>query len=149
VTDPPGADVTVDGRPVGMSPVTTEPLNPGPYHPVVASLDGYAPSRRSAKIDPSGVTELRMQLTQAEAESSIGAVVSTGVGYLTAATKPAARVTIDGRETGRWTPVPPANPIALPAGEHTIVFETADGKKHEEQLQIEAGKTARLIRSLP
>jgi serine/threonine protein kinase len=149
VTDPPGADVTVDGRPVGKSPVTTEPLNPGPYHPVVASLDGYAPSRRAAKIDPSGVTELRMQLTQAEAESGVGAVVSTGVGYLTAATKPAARVTIDGRETGRWTPVPPANPIALPAGAHTIVFETADGKKHEEQLQIEAGKTARLIRSLP
>jgi serine/threonine protein kinase len=149
VTDPPGADVTVDGRPVGKSPVTTEPLNPGPYHPVVASLEGYAPSRRAARIDPSAVTELRMQLTQAEAEASVGAVISTGVGYLTAATKPAARVTIDGRETGRWTPVPPANPIALPAGAHTVVFETADGKKHEEQLQIEAGKTARLIRSLP
>ncbi len=149
LTDPPGADVSVDGRPVGKSPVTTDLLNPGPWHPVVASLDGYTPSRRAAKLDPAGVTELRMSLSQQEAESSVAAVVPTGLGYLTAATKPAARVTIDGRETGRWTPVPPANPIALPAGAHTVVFETAEGKKIEEQLQVEAGKTSRLIRSFP
>ena len=147
VTDPPGADITVDGKPLGKSPVTTDLLNPGPYHPVVASLDGYAPARRAARLDPTGVTELRLSLAQQEAESAV--VAATGVGYLTAATKPAARVTIDGRETGRWTPVPPANPIALPAGAHTIVFETADGKKIEEQLQVEAGKTARMIRSFP
>jgi len=60
-----------------------------------------------------------------------------------------ARISIDGRETGRWTPVPEANPIALPAGAHTIAFETADGKRHEETLQIEPGKTARLVRELP
>jgi serine/threonine protein kinase len=77
------------------------------------------------------------------------AVPSDGLGYLTAATKPAARLTIDGRDTGRWTPIPPANPIALPAGAHTVVFETANGKRVEEQFQIEAGKTSRLIRSLP
>jgi len=76
-------------------------------------------------------------------------VPASGVGYLTAATKPAARLIIDGRDTQRWTPVPPANPIALPAGAHTIVFESADGRRLEEQLQIEAGKTARLFRSLP
>ncbi len=148
VTDPPGADITVDGRPVGKSPVITDFLNPGPFHPVVASLDGYVPSRRAARLDQSGITELRLSLLQQEAESSVAAV-PIGVGYLTAATKPAARVTIDGRETGRWTPVPPANPIALPAGAHTIVFETAEGKKLEEQLQVEAGKTSRLIRSFP
>jgi serine/threonine protein kinase len=81
--------------------------------------------------------------------AAASAAPSAGLGYLTAATEPAARLTIDGRDTGRWTPVPPANPIALPAGAHTIVFETADGKRLEEQLQIEAGKTSRLVRSLP
>jgi serine/threonine protein kinase len=149
VTDPPGADITVDGRPVGKSPVTTDLLNAGSPHPVIASLDGYSPARRSARLDGDGVTELRLSLSQQEAESSVAPVTPTGVGYLTAATKPAARVTIDGRETGRWTPVPPANPIALPAGAHTIVFETAEGKKLEEQLQVEVGKTSRLIRSFP
>lgn len=58
-------------------------------------------------------------------------------------------MTIDGRDTGRWTPVPPANPIALPAGAHTLLFETADGRKLEEQLEIEPGKTSRVIRALP
>ena len=59
------------------------------------------------------------------------------------------RLTIDGRDTTRWTPVPAANPIALPAGAHTIVFETADGRRLEEQIEIEAGKTAKLSRALP
>ena len=31
---------------------------------------------------------------------------------------------------------------------NTLVFETADGKRHEEALQIEPGKTARLVRDL-
>jgi Protein kinase domain/PEGA domain len=71
------------------------------------------------------------------------------IGYLVVQTKPATRLTIDGRDTGRWTPVPPANPIALPAGTHTLLFESADGRRHEEQVEIEAGKTARFVRALP
>jgi hypothetical protein len=150
VTDPPGAEVRVDGKVVGTSPVTTGPLDPGPYHPVIATLEGYAPSRKAAKLDPAGTTEVRLQFEMEAppvAQSSPAPVAA--VGYLTAATKPAARLTIDGRDTGRWTPVPPANPIALPAGAHTIVFETADGRRLEEQLEIEPGKTSRVIRSLP
>ena len=71
------------------------------------------------------------------------------IGYLVASTRPAARVSIDGQDTGRWTPVPPANPISLPAGGHALVFETADGRRLEETIQIEAGKTARMVRSVP
>jgi len=167
VTDPPGAEVSVDGRLVGRAPVTTDPLDAQHYHPVSAALDGYATLRRATKLQLSGITELRLTLTpqrppqaaatpgnaqQASATvPALGAepAVAAPVGYLVAATKPAARVSIDGHETGRWTPVQPANPIALPAGAHTIVFETADGKKLEEQVVIEAGKTARLIRSVP
>ena len=151
VTEPAGADITVDGKPVGKSPVTTGPLDTGPYHPVVATLDGYAPARRATKVDL-GLNDLKLTLAAREpevAESGTGGGAPAGVGYLTAATKPEARLTIDGRDTGRWTPVPPANPIALPAGAHTIVFETRDGRRIEENLNIEAGKTARLIRSLP
>ena len=150
VTDPPGAEVRVDGKVVGTSPVTTGPLDPGPYHPVIATLDGYAPARKAAKLNPTGTTQLSLQFEMEAPKLAESTPAPTAaVGYLTAATKPAARLTIDGRDTGRWTPVPPANPIALPAGAHTIVFETADGRRLEEQLQIEPGKTSRLIRSLP
>jgi hypothetical protein len=71
------------------------------------------------------------------------------VGYLVVKTTPAARLTVDGRDLGRWTPVPPANPIALPAGPHTLLFTSADGRKLEEQVQIVAGETVRLVRALP
>src|SRR5260370_240285 len=150
VADPPGAEVRVDGKLVGTSPVTTGMLDPDSYHRVIATLGGYAPARRAAKLEPRGVTEVKLSFEiDGPAVAEATPVRSAGVGYLTAATKPAARLTIDGRDTGRWTPVAPANPIALPAGAHTIVFETADGRRLEEQLQIEPGKTARLIRSLP
>jgi hypothetical protein len=89
------------------------------------------------------------------AESTLGAAArgtsqraSSRMGYLVTSTKPAAHVSIDGRATGRWTPVPDGNPIALPAGSHTVVFETSDGQRFEETLQIEPGKTARLVRNL-
>ena len=71
------------------------------------------------------------------------------IGYLVVQSRPAARLTIDGRDTGRWTPVPAANPIVLPAGSHTVVFQSADGRRHEERVEIEAGKTARFVRALP
>jgi hypothetical protein len=150
VTEPAGAEVRVDGKVVGTSPVTTGPLDPGPYHPVIATLDGYAPARRAAKLDPTGTTEVSLFFEmEAPRLAEAAPVPSAAVGYLTAATKPAARLTIDGRDTGRWTPVPAANPIALPPGAHTLLFETADGRKLEEQFEIEPGKTSRVIRSLP
>ena len=76
-------------------------------------------------------------------------VAVPGVGYLVVHSRPAARLTIDGQEAGRWTPIPAANPVVLPAGSHALVLETADGRRLEEQVQIEPGKTARLVRSLP
>ena len=42
-----------------------------------------------------------------------------------------------------------APPIALPAGPHTLLLVSADGRKLEEQVQIVAGETARLVRALP
>jgi serine/threonine protein kinase len=150
VTDPPGASVSIDGRSVGRSPVTTEAMDPGPVHVVIASLDGYAPARRATKLDGIGVTDLKLSLSQSgPVVAEAGTAPPSAVGYLTAETKPSSKLTIDGRDTGRWTPVPKANPIALPAGAHTVVFESADGRRLEERLEIEPGKTQRLIRSLP
>jgi hypothetical protein len=150
ITDPTGADLTIDGKPAGRSPLTSEPLDPGPVHVVTAALEGYAPARRAAKLEPAGVTDLKLSLSQSGPQvAEASTAPAAGVGYLTADTKPASRLTIDGRDTGRWTPVPKANPIPLTPGAHTIVFESADGRKLEEQLEIEPGKTQRLIRSLP
>src|SRR5207237_5054722 len=59
------------------------------------------------------------------------------IGYLVVQTKPATRLTIDGRDTGRWTPGPAANPLALPAGPHTVSSATAAGRGHGEQSECQ------------
>jgi hypothetical protein len=76
-------------------------------------------------------------------------VAPAAVGYLVVKSRPAARLTIDGRDANRWTPIPAANPIVLPAGAHTLILESADGQRLEEQVRIEAGKTVQVVRTLP
>jgi hypothetical protein len=39
--------------------------------------------------------------------------------------------------------------VALPPGPHTLLLESADGRKLEEKVEIEPGKTARMVRALP
>ena len=156
-TDPPGATVMVDGKLIGTSPAVALGLDPTHYHAVAATLEGYAPGRRAAKLEANGTTLMHLALVARPApdaqpaaapQTETASTTAGPVGYLIAATSPVARVQIDGRETGRWTPVPPANPIALAAGDHTVEFVTASGQKLEEQVTIEAGKTKSLIRKL-
>jgi serine/threonine protein kinase len=156
MSEPPGAQITIAGKRIGRTPLTTDVLDPARYYPLTASMDGYVTVRRAVKPTPGTADVLLVLNTLPVAGAQVAPdpqpvqaqPISVQVGYLVASTKPVARLTIDGRETGRWTPVPASNPIPLPAGQHTIVFETADGKRHEETLQIEPGMTARLERQL-
>ena len=163
-----GAPVQVEAQLVADGPMQVEGVmltQPSP----VAEKPGQLPAEPQQKKKPrwqkkAAAVARALQPRPAEPQPVVETVVSAAaaivvieaapvpplaVGYLTAATKPAARLIIDGRDTGRWTPVPPANPIALPAGAHSLLFEAADGRKLEEQLEIESGKTSRVIRSLP
>jgi len=121
-----------------------------------ASLEGYVSASRIVRPG-NGLSDVTLLLpvqpiagvaAASDRPEPRATFASASIGYLGTNTRPAARVSIDGRETGRWTPVPEANPIALPTGAHTVVFETADGKRLEETLQIEPGKTTRLVREI-
>ncbi|MFL5310474.1 MAG: protein kinase domain-containing protein [Myxococcales bacterium] len=157
ISDPIGAEIRLAGKSIGRAPLTTDVLQSDREYELSASLEGYLSVRRAVRT-VTGVTDVTVALPLQPVAGSVSALArgegpaqpaSALIGYLVTNTRPAARVIVDGRETGRWTPVPEANPIALPAGAHTIVFETADGKRHEESVQIEPGKTARLVRDLP
>ena len=157
ISEPIGAEIRLGGKSIGRAPLTTDLLQPDREYELSASLEGYVSVRR-VMMPAAGVTDVTLALPIQPVAGALTAVArgespaqtaSALLGYLVTNTRPAARVSIDGRETGRWTPVPEANPIALPAGAHTILFETADGKRHEETLQIEPGKTSRLVRDLP
>ncbi len=68
-----------------------------------------------------------------------------GFGTLTINTVPWARVFIDGRDTGRNTPV---RDLRVPAGQHTIGLRTNDGTMHRVQVNVPAGGTERVVRQL-
>jgi hypothetical protein len=64
---------------------------------------------------------------------------------LTINTMPWARVFVDGRDTGRNTPV---RNFAVSAGSHTIGLRTNDGTMHTVQVTVAAGATERIVRQL-
>jgi hypothetical protein len=54
-------------------------------------------------------------------------------------------VFIDGRDTGRNTPV---RELRVPAGSHRIGLRTADGRMTELTVQVPANETVRIVRQL-
>jgi hypothetical protein len=71
------------------------------------------------------------------------------VGYLvTNSDPPAARVLVDGRDTGQVTPVSPANKIPLTVGRHTVTFQLGK-QRFDYPVEIREGpEPTRLIRKL-
>jgi serine/threonine protein kinase len=153
------ADLIVDGRPSGQLPPFVRTLPPG-AHRIEVRAEGFKPFSTSVEVRAGAepidlVARLtadkapRMDPVPAPAIKAASPVPEPGIGYLVVQARPAARLVIDGKDAGRWTPIPAANPIVLREGVHTLVLETADGQRLEEPIRIEAGKTARLVRSLP
>jgi serine/threonine protein kinase len=68
-------------------------------------------------------------------------------GYLVANTQPWARVIIDGKDTGKTTPIAPRSKIPLKAGKHVVTF-VANGKKYSFDVTIKPNEDTRLIKQL-
>jgi serine/threonine protein kinase len=68
-----------------------------------------------------------------------------GSGFLLIQTIPWARVFLDGRDTGRNTPV---RQLRVPAGQHTVGLRTNDGTMHNVPVTVVAGQTHRIVRQL-
>ncbi|MCC7534871.1 MAG: serine/threonine protein kinase, partial [Deltaproteobacteria bacterium] len=68
-----------------------------------------------------------------------------GFGTLVINTVPWARVFLDGRDTGRNTPIPN---LRVRAGAHRLTFRTADGRSVSVSVTVGAGETVRVVRRL-
>ena len=68
-------------------------------------------------------------------------------GYLVANTQPWAKVIIDGKDTGKTTPIAPRSKIALKPGKHVVTF-VANGKKFNFDVIIKPAEDTRLIKQL-
>ncbi|HWM89123.1 MAG TPA: PEGA domain-containing protein [Kofleriaceae bacterium] len=68
-------------------------------------------------------------------------------GSFTAYTQPFARVFIDGKDTGKMTPIAPRSAIPLAPGPHEVTFVVGD-QKFNYRINIAPGESKNLIRTL-
>jgi serine/threonine protein kinase len=127
-TNPPGAQVVVDGRTYGVTPLTVT-LNPGTR---MMELRGAAETRTVPVIVTAGA-----QVTQfIELPKN-----ATAFGQLQVRTEPpGAQVTVNGIPRGKS----PVLLEALAAGEHTVVLES-ELATVKQMVSVEAGATASIV----
>jgi len=65
-------------------------------------------------------------------------------GYLIVVAAKPSRIFVDGKDTGRKTPVAPSNPLTLSPGRHKVRLVSGD-KSSEHRVVIRTGKTSKLI----
>ena len=71
-------------------------------------------------------------------------------GYLVVYSVPFARIQIDGKDTGKMTPIAPRARIALAPGKHKLTFVvTSTGEIFHFTITIKAGETLKVVKDLP
>jgi hypothetical protein len=127
-TNPPGAEVVVDGQSSGVTPVTLT-LKPGAHN--VELRGGGEP--RTVPVTITAGTQVSQYIELPKA--------ITAFGQLQIRTEPAgAVVTVDGIPRGKS----PVLIESLAAGEHAVSLET-DVANVKQTVQVEAGQTASLV----
>ena len=86
---------------------------------------------------------------RAPAAPGVSAAVSSNQpGSFTAFTQPFARVYVDGKDTGKMTPIAPRSAISLPPGKHDIQFVVGE-QRFNYTITIAPGQNKNLVRTLP
>lgn len=126
-SEPPGAALIVNGRAVGKAPWVGS-VQAGAVIEVTARLPGHLSTTRMLKVSDRPM-EASVQLTPVSAASGEGTVQITS--------EPWGYVYVDGRETGKVTPVR----LTLSAGPHEIRIENPELSWSEKRsVTVEAGK---------
>jgi serine/threonine protein kinase len=148
---PPGARATVDGRDVGVTPLTLRDLTPG-AHTIRVSLNGYGTREQRVVVDPKRPAQtIAMELVAPRAarggEQNRAAPQPTAgaVGGLEVISRPAgATVFIDGKPVGK-------TPLLLQSvepGNHGIRLEQEGYRSWVTSVRITQGERSRVAASL-
>ncbi|HKW65003.1 MAG TPA: serine/threonine-protein kinase [Candidatus Acidoferrum sp.] len=124
-TQPPGADVFINGaKQSGQTPVVL-PLAPGQYN-LVLRLQGYEPYSGSIQVKDIQ-TPLNVELTQ-----------RTNVAWAQVNSNPkGAEIIVDGNSTGQFTP----SRVQIPSGLHTITLKLDGYQAARRTVQASEGGT--------
>jgi serine/threonine-protein kinase len=151
-TEPPGAQVLVDGKDAGRSPVTLEALEPG-EHTVVATMEGRKKAERQVKLAHPGERAMVVLAllpepppvdTPATDKPAAPAKPAVAMGKLTLDTTPWTRVFLRGRQLGDT----PLINVSLPAGRHQLKLVNEEKKINALiEVDVRAGQvTAKRLR---
>ena len=173
-TRPPGADVLLNGRPYGKTPTTIEDLDPTKPYKVTVKKKGFSALNKTISFGDSFDQTVDLDLeggaggggggdkpaaggpapapapgssAPAAAQNGGGGAAAGGDGFLVANSHPFAQVWVDGRDTGKVTPIVSRDRIPLKAGKHIVTFVTS-GKKFSYDVQIRGGEEFKLVRDL-
>jgi serine/threonine protein kinase len=148
-SDDPGEDGATPAKP----PVDPKAADPQAADPAKSAKppETEKAAKKRALIDLGGKASPRKPEPRDVAAEPVKPVdkpvVSDTHGYLTAVTKPWARIYIDGKDTGKQTPVTVGAKLKLKPGIHKVTF-VADGKKYNFSVTIKAGKTTKMFKAL-
>jgi hypothetical protein len=174
-SEPPGAEVSVNGKHSGVTPLTVSDIDPGKPARVTLRLKGYASVTKYVVFEKGLEQALDLKLAAeteavasnesksksrkggddgelaavkvASSSKTVPAAAAQESGFLVANTQPWAKVIIDGKDTGKTTPIAPRSKIALKPGKHVVTF-VANGKKFNFDVVIKPAEDTRLIKQL-
>ncbi len=152
VSVPSGATVLLDGRAAGTTPLTVR-FQSGATVVVRVEKNGFVPLQRTINVDeaPSQLSftlqeEKRRPVEAAPSSPTSPAPASGGKGTLALQSDPWARIYVDGKDTGKFTP---QSGLSVPAGRHTIRLVNDEvGVKTEFTVTVKAGGTASVFKEL-
>ena len=172
-SDPDGAEVTV-GKAKKKTPAEFSGLEKGKPYPLKIALKGYAPESDTPKqvrwADGDDPQKLAITLVEAakpapkapkpvaapvehkkapKPDADVAAAAKPNPkgpkGTLVISSKPVAKVYVDGKDSGQWTPIPPARALSLVAGPHTIKLDNGSGLSVSIPVTIKANEQFRLM----
>ncbi len=127
-TQPPGADVFINGaKQSGQTPVTL-PLAPGQYN-LVLRLSGYEAYAGGVQVKDNIQTQLNVALAEKSASHVAWAQVSSS--------PKGAEIIVDGTSTGQFTPAR----IQIPSGLRTITLRLNGYQQEKRTVQVTEGGT--------
>jgi eukaryotic-like serine/threonine-protein kinase len=134
-SDPPGADVFINGaKQSGQTPVTL-PLAAGQYN-LVLRLQGYDPYVATVQVKGNSQTQINTKLNERS---------NNHVAWAQVRTDPAgAEVFVDGNSTGRFTPAR----VEISAGIHTVVLKLAGFQEAKRTVSATEGGTVTINETL-
>jgi hypothetical protein len=139
---PPGAQVYINGRRRGATPLAVRDLAPATYTVRVAR-SGYREQSQRISVSASGTRDISFRLQRAPAPAAASTGVVTGSVYVDSRPR-GARVLLDNKPIG----VTPLQVGDISVGAHVVRLELDDHRPWTASTRVSAGQVARVTGSL-